>query len=169
MLGQNKDLFELYNNTLNVLLIEDNDLKREVLLDTLEVAIPNIKFIKAKNLFEAIYLIKQNKSNIDLIVTDWCFPENYEMPAEFDMGLNVLNYLRDESIHIPTIICSSDFNNECYKEFNFVIGLAPFGDRNTALDIKKIYEEYLNKKNSKPKSDIKKLRKIPDQKVLKFV
>lgn len=87
---------------MNILIVDDEEEIREILTFTLETEI-KADFLYAESGSEAIKLISSN-NDIDLIICDYNMPNG--------TGGDVYNYLVEEKINIPYVLCSSSTKEE---------------------------------------------------------
>lgn len=90
---------------LKVLIVEDNPNKYSDIANALEkCGVRNME--SASNLEEAFGMIKD--SPFDLIITDMQYPLSGGLAPEVDnAGEQLINHLKEKSINIPVIVCSS--------------------------------------------------------------
>jgi len=129
---------------MNILLVEDNALKRRVIEVSLNMLRPDAKIRCFGNLADAQMFVLDNADVIDLLVLDWCFPEHRLEKAEFGQGQKMLDFIYDNHLDIKTIICSGDDLSETtlIDDYYFLLGIVLFGGNNPGTEILSIYNDY---------------------------
>ena len=134
---------------MNILLVEDNKIKKRAIETSLIKIRPESRIRHIGNLADAEHYVDVNADNIDLLVLDWCFPENRDARAKEAAGKDMLDYLANNNIFIKTIICSGNIMNEDeLKPYYFLLGAVQFGKGNPGEQINEVYLDYWAKFSS---------------------
>ena len=128
---------------MNILLVEDNKIKKRAIEASLIKIRPESRIRHFGNLADAEHFIDANADNIDLIVLDWCFPEQKGVSAKEAAGKDMLDYIANSNLFIKTIICSGNIMKpEELEPYRFLLGSVLFGKGNPGEEINKIYLDY---------------------------
>ena len=128
---------------MNVLLVEDNAIKKTVIQSTLIKLNPEARIRTFNNLREAEFFLDRNYQLTDLLVLDWCFPENKLDRPRPAMGRQMLDYINENKYGVKTIICSGDeINMDELQDYYFLLGSVLFGKSNAGKEIYNIYLDY---------------------------
>ena len=149
---------------MNILLVEDNPLKKKIIELGLVKYNPDVNIRHFNNLSEAEEFMDEYEDVIDLLVLDWCFPEKRGERAHDGEGQKALDYILDNHYNIKTIICSGNdlSDTTLVEDYHFLIGIIHFGEGNPAPIIYGLYSNYWANicdiySNRKDKPHIKKL------------
>lgn len=130
---------------MNILLVEDNNFKRKIIETNLKTINPDVRIRHFSDLRSAEYFVDRNAELIDLLVLDWCFPENkLEKVAQIGTGKLMLDYIKEKNVFIKTVICSGNEidGEELHSQYNFVLGAVLFGSVNAGKAIMDYYADY---------------------------
>jgi hypothetical protein len=128
---------------MNILLVEDNSIKKTVIQSTLLKINPEAKIRTFNNLRDSEFFLDRNHELTDLIVLDWCFPENKTERPRPAMGRRMLDYIKENKYGVKTIICSGDeINMDELQEYYFLLGSVLFGKSNAGVEIYNMYLDY---------------------------
>ena len=128
---------------MNVLLVEDNAIKKTVIQSTLLKLNPDARIRTFNNLREAEYFLDRNYQLTDLLILDWCFPENKLDRPRPAMGKRMLDYIKENKYGVRTIICSGDeINMNELQDYYFLLGSVLFGQNNAGKEIYNMYLDY---------------------------
>ena len=142
---------------MNILLVEDNKLKRKVIETTLLAIKPEAKIRCFRDLRTAEQFIDRNAEYIDLLVLDWCFFEtNYDTSVLSGAGELMLDYIKDKKHFIKTVICSGNEldGEELKSKYDFLLGTVLFGYSNPGKEIYNYYLDYWAKLSLESNGDI---------------
>ena len=107
---------------MNILIIDDDNIKKEKILSALLSVYPDANVKWFENYQDANLFILDNHEYIDLIILDWCFPPNSYSKSKYGMGRQLLNSMLYNNINIKTIISSSDVISINKEDFPDVLG-----------------------------------------------
>lgn len=111
---------------MNIVVVDDSEFKRYTIKKNIDLIDTNSSYKEFVSLNSILTYLIDNQENIDLLVLDWNFPYFDYDRAKDGAGELVLSYMKDASIIVPVIICSSDeiAINSDYS--NFVLGEVVF-------------------------------------------
>jgi len=124
---------------MNILLVEDNRIKQIAIERGLRMIRPDARIVHVNNLENAKKYINSNYELTDLVILDWCFPENRDGRITDGAGLMFLDYVKEHHLNTKTIICSSNELNDMSDDYRFIIGMIEFGTCNAATEIYNCY------------------------------
>ena len=130
---------------MNILLVEDNFLKKKIIEVGLTKLIPNVNIKHFNNSSGARDYIDDNNGSIDLLILDWCFPKHNGESAHDGEGHIVLDHILDNGYGIKTVICSGNdlSNTTLMEDYYFLLGIIQFGECNPGPTILGLYTNYL--------------------------
>ena len=129
---------------MNILLVEDNKIKKRAIEVNLLKLDPQIRLRWFNNLEQAEDFVDKYVDEIDLMVLDWCFPEKEAETAKEGTGRKMLDYIEDKHYPVKTVVCSgNDLDSEELQEkYTNCLGAVLFGACNAAKEIKRLYLDY---------------------------
>ena len=107
---------------MNILIIDDDYIKKEMLRFHLLNIYPDANIRWFNNYQDAIMFIDDNHDFIDYIVLDWCFPYSSSGRSKYGMGRQILAYMKMQNYDNKVIICSSDIVSIDDNEYSNVTG-----------------------------------------------
>ena len=131
---------------MNILLVEDNKIKKVSIEHSLYKIDPTTRIRTFGNLADAEHFVEENSDLIDLLILDWCFPESKNGRAKVGAGKDMLDYLSNNHYGIKTVICSgNDLTEEDFEPYHFLLGAVLFGQGNPGEQIHNLYLDYFAK------------------------
>lgn len=126
---------------MNILIIDDDEFKRECIIDAILEVNKKAKIRECEYRNEGLKELKDN--TFDLLFLDMQFPNYQGGMIERTNGLSVLRELKRTENNIPVVICSSGYT-DCseYNIKNYVL----FGSNSMSEHFKHIIEELNNDK-----------------------
>jgi hypothetical protein len=106
---------------MNILIVEDNDEKRNAIIKAIKDKCSNAKIRWFNNYEDSARFIEDNKGYINLLLLDWCFPQtSYSQSPVYGAGRLLLKRIKALGLEIKTIIISSDHVNVDKEDYPFV-------------------------------------------------
>lgn len=142
---------------MNILLVEDNMLKRKMIEVSLIDIKPDARIRCFRDLRTAEQFIDRNAEYIDLLVLDWCFFEtSYDTSVLSGTGELLLDYIKDKKHFIKTVICSGNKidGEELKSKYDFLLGTVIFSNSNPGKEIYNHYLDYWTKLSLRSNGDI---------------
>ena len=128
---------------MNILLVEDNKIKKIAIEHSMYKMNPTCRIRTFSTLADAERYVADNGDLIDLIILDWCFPENRNEKPKAGAGKDMLDYLSNNHYGIKTVICSgNEMTQEDLEPYHFLLGSVLFGHGNPGEQIYSLYLDY---------------------------